>query len=263
VDRERFSEAGSGVAKAPWHLPQAEIAATAFGIVAPPLAKTDAKDTTTIRGSALRDRVKRFNANFTRGMQFLGALFGIRMLETPVLPRFFHNLGAAAPAQTSASHAAAPSRLKNTPAGVTLLAHCRFFEMASKTSRAIPAPRPLSPHLQIYRWQWTMALSILHRITGVALAVGTLLVVWWLLAAALGPEAYREAQAVLGHWLGQLLLFGWTVALFYHLFNGIRHLLWDAGRGFELRTAHASGIAVLAATALATAITWVAALALR
>jgi succinate dehydrogenase / fumarate reductase cytochrome b subunit len=117
--------------------------------------------------------------------------------------------------------------------------------------------RPLSPHLQIYRWQLTMAMSILHRITGVALTVGTLLLVWWLVAAANGPEAFESAQWFLGSWLGLVLLFGWSVALFYHLCNGIRHLWWDTGRGLDLPSIHASGWAVLAGTALLTILAWV------
>jgi len=129
--------------------------------------------------------------------------------------------------------------------------------MASPTTPA--RQRPLSPHLGIYRWQWTMALSILHRFTGVALAVGTLLLIYWLWAAASGPASYAHAGAFIGSWFGRLLLLGWTVALFYHLFNGIRHLLWDAGKGFELKTAWLSGMFVLAATAAATILAWVAA----
>ncbi len=127
------------------------------------------------------------------------------------------------------------------------------------TKSAPGTQRPLSPHLQIYRWQWTMVLSILHRATGLALAVGTLLLVYWLLAAALGPAAYGTAQQVIGHWLGQLLLLGWSASLFYHLFNGIRHLLWDVGMGFELRTAYLSGMLVAIATVAATAFAWIAA----
>jgi len=119
--------------------------------------------------------------------------------------------------------------------------------------------RPLSPHLQVYRPQLTSMLSILHRITGVALAVGTLLLVYWLAAAAGGPESYAAAQGFIGSFFGQLLLFGWTVALFYHLANGIRHLFWDAGYGFELPTVQRSGQAVLAATAVLTVVSWIAA----
>ena len=119
--------------------------------------------------------------------------------------------------------------------------------------------RPLSPHLQVYRPQLTSMLSILHRITGVALAVGTLLLVDWLAAAAGGPESYAAAQGFIGSFFGQLLLFGWTVALFYHLANGIRHLFWDAGYGFELPTVYRSGLAVLVATAVLTIVSWIAA----
>ena len=132
----------------------------------------------------------------------------------------------------------------------------RSSPMASPTTP--PArERPLSPHLGIYRWQWTMSLSILHRITGCALGVGTLLLVYWLWAAASGPAPYARAQALIGGWFGQLLLLGWSVALFYHLFNGIRHLFWDAGKGFELKTGWLSGMAVLACTAGTTALAWI------
>jgi len=118
------------------------------------------------------------------------------------------------------------------------------------------ADRPLSPHLQIYRWQLTSVLSILHRATGVALSAGTILLVWWLIAAASGPEAYEGVQDFLGSWIGLLLLFGWTLSLFYHLCNGIRHLVWDTGYGVSLRGARMGGSAVLAATALLTGVTW-------
>ena len=119
------------------------------------------------------------------------------------------------------------------------------------------ANRPLSPHLQVYRFQWTMALSISHRITGVGLALGTLLLVYWLAAAAAGPEAFATAQAVIGSFLGRLLLFGWTFALFYHLCNGVRHLVWDAGYGFELDTAYRSGLVVIAASVVLTLLSWI------
>ena len=117
--------------------------------------------------------------------------------------------------------------------------------------------RPLSPHLQVYRPQLTSMLSITHRLTGVALAVGTLLLVWWLVAAATGPEAYATAQDAISSVIGRLLLFGWTVALFYHLCNGIRHLFWDAGYGYELKSAYASGWAVMVAAVVLTLLAWV------
>ncbi len=116
--------------------------------------------------------------------------------------------------------------------------------------------RPLSPHLQIYRPQWTMVFSILHRITGVALAVGTLLLVYWLLAAAAGPEAYADARVLIGSWFGRILLLGWSYALFYHLLNGIRHLAWDAGWGFELKTAYATGLLMAAGSVGLTLVAW-------
>ena len=122
-------------------------------------------------------------------------------------------------------------------------------------------PRPLSPHLQVYRWQLTSVLSILHRLSGIALTVGTLLLVWWLVSAAQGPESYRGIQNFLGSWLGRLLLFGWSLALFYHLCNGLRHLWWDTGRGLELRSVYAGGWVVVAATIVLTLVTWIAALA--
>jgi succinate dehydrogenase / fumarate reductase cytochrome b subunit len=118
-------------------------------------------------------------------------------------------------------------------------------------------PRPLSPHLQVYRWQLTSVLSILHRGTGVALSVGTILLVWWLVAAAEGPEAYTQVQGFLASWIGLVLLFGWSVALYYHLCNGLRHLWWDTGRGLDLRSVYLGGWTVLAATAGLTALTWV------
>lgn len=119
------------------------------------------------------------------------------------------------------------------------------------------AKRPLSPHLQVYRWQWTMALSILHRITGCALAAGTLLLVYWLAAAAIGPGAFELAQAIIGSILGQLCLFGWTFALYYHLCNGIRHLAWDAGLGLDLETAFRSALVVIGASGALTLLSWI------
>ena len=117
--------------------------------------------------------------------------------------------------------------------------------------------RPLSPHLQVYRPQLTSALSIFHRITGVFLALGTIVLVWWLVAAATGPDYFPLVQDWIGSWLGYLLLFGWSAALFYHLANGIRHLFWDAGYGFELETVYRSGWAVLIATAVLTILAWI------
>ncbi len=117
--------------------------------------------------------------------------------------------------------------------------------------------RPLSPHLQVYRPQLTSVLSITHRLTGVALAAGTLLLVWWLVAAASGPEAYAIVQGFVGSIIGRLMLLGWTLALFYHLANGIRHLFWDAGYLLELKGAYASGWLVLLASVVLTLVAWV------
>jgi succinate dehydrogenase / fumarate reductase cytochrome b subunit len=111
--------------------------------------------------------------------------------------------------------------------------------------------------MQIYRFTLHMAMSISHRITGLALVVGTLLVLYWLASAAHGPEAYTAAAGVLGSWLGLLLIFGWSVALFYHLCNGIRHLFWDAGQLFEIPQIRTSGLVVLGATATLTVLAWV------
>lgn len=94
-------------------------------------------------------------------------------------------------------------------------------------------PRPLSPHLQIYRFTLTMAMSIIHRITGVGLYFGTLLLAWWLIAAATSPEAFALVQDVMGSWIGKIVLFGFTWALINHAFGGIRHFIWDVGAGFD------------------------------
>jgi succinate dehydrogenase / fumarate reductase, cytochrome b subunit len=123
------------------------------------------------------------------------------------------------------------------------------------------ASRPLSPHLQIYRLQITSVLSISHRLTGLALSVGTLLLVWWLVALARGPDAFARAQSFVGSWLGRVLLLGWTFSLFFHLANGIRHLCWDAGYGFEIKTATVSGWVVVTASVALTVIAWVVGLA--
>jgi succinate dehydrogenase / fumarate reductase cytochrome b subunit len=95
-----------------------------------------------------------------------------------------------------------------------------------------PVARPLSPHLQIYRMTLTMAMSIIHRITGGALYLGTLLLAWWLIAAASGPTAFGTAQWFLSSFLGRLILFGYTWALLHHMLGGIRHFIWDLGYGF-------------------------------
>ena len=121
--------------------------------------------------------------------------------------------------------------------------------------------RPLSPHLQIYKPQLTSVLSITHRITGVGLSVGTLLLVAWIVAAAKGPDAFAIVSGFMRNPIGLLLLFGWSVALFYHLANGIRHLFWDAGYGYEIETAYRSGWIVVGATIVLTVLAWIVGLA--
>ncbi len=107
--------------------------------------------------------------------------------------------------------------------------------MAELETQSTPAlrPRPLSPHLQIYSPMLTMMMSIVHRITGAALYFGTLLLAWWLIAAASGPNAYANFEWFIGSLIGRLVLFGYTWALIHHLLGGIRHLIWDTGRGLE------------------------------
>lgn len=97
--------------------------------------------------------------------------------------------------------------------------------------------RPLSPHLTVYRFEWTMIGSITHRITGVAMSVAAALVAWWLLAAATSPDYFATVDGLLTSWIGNLVLLGALLALCYHLLNGVRHLVWDAGFGFELPVA--------------------------
>jgi succinate dehydrogenase / fumarate reductase, cytochrome b subunit len=121
--------------------------------------------------------------------------------------------------------------------------------------------RPLSPHLQIYRWQLTMTLSIAHRATGIALSVGTLLLIWWLVAAAAGPDPYAAVQGFMRSWLGILFLLGWSFSLFYHLCNGIRHLVWDTGYGLDIKSVYQSGWTVVVASLGLTILAWGAALA--
>ncbi len=116
--------------------------------------------------------------------------------------------------------------------------------------------RPLSPHLSIYRWPITMALSILHRATGVAMAVGFIVLAGWLFDTAAGAETYNKMYAMLDNPLGCALLVGWSFAFFFHLGNGIRHLVWDTGRGFEKAQANRSAWFVLITAVLLTALFW-------
>lgn len=115
--------------------------------------------------------------------------------------------------------------------------------------------RPLSPHLQVYKPQLTSMLSIVHRGSGVFLALATPVLVYWLWAIAEGPAAYAELQVCLSHWFAKLVLLGWTFSLFYHLCNGIRHLFWDIGHGYEMQTLYTSGKIVVVVSIVMTIIT--------
>ncbi|HMK87521.1 MAG TPA: succinate dehydrogenase, cytochrome b556 subunit [Steroidobacteraceae bacterium] len=116
--------------------------------------------------------------------------------------------------------------------------------------------RPLSPHLSVYRWQIGNSLSILHRFTGAALALGLLALAFWLISIAGGEASYQSAARAFASPIGVLLLIGWTFAFFYHLFNGLRHLFWDVGLGFERRARHASGWLALLGACAATVCVW-------
>lgn len=116
--------------------------------------------------------------------------------------------------------------------------------------------RPLSPHLQIYRPQVTSVLSIAHRMTGVVLAFAALLLTYWLASAAYGPESFARAQVLMESWVGRLVLFGFTFSLFYHLCNGVRHLGWDMGWGFDLVKLRLTGVIVIIASMGLTVLSW-------
>ncbi|MGE0425116.1 MAG: succinate dehydrogenase, cytochrome b556 subunit [Reyranellaceae bacterium] len=130
-------------------------------------------------------------------------------------------------------------------------------------SSANRSARPLSPHLQVYRPQLTSILSITHRATGIALSAGVVYLVAWLCAASSSSETYAIFAWFNASVVGRICLFGWTWCLFYHLFNGIRHLFWDAGYGFDLKTAYNSGWAVVGGSAVATVGAWLLSYAVR
>ena len=117
-------------------------------------------------------------------------------------------------------------------------------------------PRPLSPHLQVYKPQLTSILSILHRGTGIVLSIGSIFLVSWILVLTLGESAYQIYSQFVNNWFGKLVIFGFTFGLFYHLSNGIRHLFWDAGYGYDLKDAYISGFAVIFSSLSLTLITW-------
>lgn len=122
----------------------------------------------------------------------------------------------------------------------------------SPASRA----RPLSPHLTIYRWPITMTMSILHRFTAGALYVGTLLVAWWLIAAATSETYFGFVDGIVSSWFGLLVLFGFTWALFHHLLGGIRHLIWDTGFGLEKHTSSRLAWATIVGSVSLTVLAW-------
>ncbi|AGS39862.1 MULTISPECIES: succinate dehydrogenase, cytochrome b556 subunit [Cycloclasticus] len=117
--------------------------------------------------------------------------------------------------------------------------------------------RPLSPHLDVYRLPLSALLSIVHRGTGAFLTLGTLVLVWWLMALAGGEESFISAQQFMGSFIGRLVLFGWTFALFFHLSNGIRHLVWDAGYCFEKADVEKTSYIVLGLSAFLTIVVWI------
>ncbi len=135
--------------------------------------------------------------------------------------------------------------------------------MAEAKPRTTTSERPMSPHLQIYRWPITMLTSITHRATGMANAAGTLLLAAWLVSLTAGPEAYAMVMDLMASILGRIVLLGFTWSMSFHLLNGIRHLFWDAGHGFELTTANATGKLVLFLSVLVTIAIWVLAYSVR
>jgi succinate dehydrogenase / fumarate reductase cytochrome b subunit len=142
---------------------------------------------------------------------------------------------------------------------MSIMQDSREATMVGRRSDGTLIHRPLSPHLQVYDMlQMTSALSISHRITGIIWTAGVVVMVWWLVAAAAGPNAFANVQWFLSSFLGILLLMGVTAAAWYHTLAGIRHLAWDAGWGYDIPTTYKTGRAVLIGTAVLTALTWLA-----
>src|SRR6185312_8827402 len=129
--------------------------------------------------------------------------------------------------------------------------------MPATSERSVRRERPLSPHLQIYTPLINMVMSIVHRITGAALYIGSLLLAWWLIAAATGPDYYNYVAGVFASWPGKLILLGYTWALMQHMLGGLRHLLWDTGTGYDLRTIDLLSWGSLAGSLLLTALIWI------
>ena len=141
---------------------------------------------------------------------------------------------------------------------MSIMQDAREATMAGRRTDGSPIKRPLSPHLQVYDMlQLTSALSISSRITGSAWGVGLALLVWWLVAAASGPSAFAGVQWFMSSWLGLLCLFGMTGAAWYHTLNGVRHLAWDAGYGYDISSTYRSGRLVLVGTVVMTLLTWI------
>ena len=128
----------------------------------------------------------------------------------------------------------------------------------AKSLRGARAQRPLSPHLQVYSPLINMVMSILHRMTGAALYFGSLLLAWWLVAAAAGPDYFAFVNGIFGSWFGRLVLFGYTWALMHHMMGGIRHFIWDTGRGYDLKTIDLLSWGTLVASAALTVLIWLA-----
>ena len=126
----------------------------------------------------------------------------------------------------------------------------------SKADAAVTRPRPMAPHLQVWRWHVTMTASILHRVTGVGLYLGALILMGWAVSLASGPDAYASYTGLLGSPLGKLVLFGLTVCVFFHMANGLRHLVWDYGKGFLPKTADATAVAAMAFGVVAAVVVW-------
>ena len=141
---------------------------------------------------------------------------------------------------------------------MSIMQDAREATMVGRRTDGSPVKRPLSPHLQVYDMlQLTSALSISSRITGSAWGVGLALLVWWLVAAASGPSAFATVQWFMSSWLGLLVLFGMTGAAWYHTLNGVRHLAWDAGYGYDIPSTYRSGRLVLVGTVVMTLLTWI------
>lgn len=129
-------------------------------------------------------------------------------------------------------------------------------ELEASTTTGARRERPLSPHLQIYRPMLTMVMSIVHRITGAALYFGFLLVAWWLIAAASGPNAYADVEWFVGSFIGRVVLFGYTWALLHHMLGGVRHLIWDTLHGFEPAEREMLTLATLVGSVALTLLVW-------